>query len=320
MKLSIIIASFNTKNLTRSCLSSIYKYPPKGTFEIIVIDNASKDGSVQMIKKEFPKVKLIENNKNLGFAKANNLGVKIAKGEFILLLNSDTKVLKTSIDFLVDYLKDHPDVGVATSKLQKPDGSTQYYYHRRFPTFFSFVSSVLEHYFGLANPFAKKYFMLDSKLDRETKIEQAAGTVFATKKEVISKIGGLFDHKLPLFFNDSDFCKRVKDHSLKVILLPQASVIHLGGKSTDLLDPYVLREELFVSMLYYFRKHRQFLSYALSKISIIMLLPMIFLLTTFGIPKSYFEAPIDKKKSSLVKQAKIFLAVIIERRQISDFN
>jgi len=319
MKLSVIIASFNTKNLTESCLSSIYKYPPKGTFEIIVVDNASKDGSAQMIKTEFPKVKLIENNKNLGYAKANNMAVKIAKGEFILLLNSDTLVLKNSIDSLVNYLKNHPDAGVATSKLQKPNGSTQYYYHRQFPTFLSFVSSVLQHYFSLVSPIARKYFMLDSKLDRETEIDQAAGTAFATKKEVISKIGGLFDDKLPLFFNDSDFCKRVKNRSLKVILLPQASVVHLGGKSTDLLDPYILREELFVSMLYYFRKHRQYLSYLLAKSSLFFLLLFLLLLTITGILKSYFEVPIDKISSSLAKQTKIFLAVIIERRQVSKF-
>ena len=319
MKLSVIIASFNTETLTRGCLSSIYKYPPKGKFEIIVVDNASKDGSVQMIKEEFPKVKLIENNKNLGYAKANNEGVKIAKGEFILLLNSDTLVLKNSIDSLINYLKTHPDAGVVTSKLQKPDGSTQFYYHRRFPTFLSFVSSVLEHYLGLTNHFAKKYFMLDNNPDRETEIDQAAGTAFAIKKEVISKMGGLFDNKLPLFFNDSDFCRRAKNHSLKIVLLPQAPVIHLGGKSTGLLDPYILREELFVSMLYYFRKHRQYLSYFLAKSSLSLLLLLLLPLTIVGILKSYFEAPIDKKNSSLAKQTKILLAVIIERRQISKF-
>jgi len=312
--LSIIIPSFNTKDLTFRCLHSIFKYSPSFDFEIIVVDNDSKDQTAKVIKEKFPQVKLIANKKNLGYSKANNQGLSISQGEYILLLNSDVYIQKNAIAILIDYLKTHPRVGAASAKLINPDGSVQYYYHRRFPTFLFFAASFIEHYFKIQNPLSKSYFMLDEKFNRTIEIDQAAGTVLAFKKAIVKKIGGLFDEKLPLYFNDTDLCQRLKQNDLKVVVVPKAQVIHYRESSTKQLDPNMILEELFLSMIYYFHKHRQYISYILAKITLSLLLGLTIFATSTGLIKSYFKIPITNKKLSLINQKKMLTQIIWEKR------
>lgn len=320
MKLSIIILSFNTKKLTKKCLDSIFKYPPRFQFEVLVVDNASKDNSPEMIRNNFPHAKLIVNKENRGYAKANNQAAKVAKGKYFLLLNSDTKLQKGNLEKMISYLKSHPDAGAVTSKLINPDGTTQYYYHRKFPNFFYFVASVLEHYFKINTILARNYFMLDDKFEKETEIDQAAGTVLMISAKTTKEIHGLFDNRFPLFFNDTDLCLRIKKAGLKIILLPNVKVMHFRGKSTDLLDPFVVREELFISMLKYFRKHRMYLSYFLVKVTLIPLLISLTISTLLGLTESYLGAKAKNRVESIQKQFKILLSVILELPQISPFR
>ena len=320
MKLSIIILSFNTKKLTKKCLASIFKYPPRFQFEVLVVDNASKDDSPEMIRNNFPQVKLIINKKNLGYAKANNQAAKIAKGQYILLLNSDVEIKKGTIKSLINHLDTHSDVGATTAKLLNPDGSIQYYYHRRFPSFLSFNSSILEHYFKINTSLAKNYLMLDEKFDKEIEIEQAATTALAIRKDLLKNIGRLFDNHFPLFFNDTDLCLRINKAGFKIMLLPQAKIIHFRGRSTDLLDPYVLREELFLSMLYYFRKHKQILDYLLTKITLLIFLIFVLSVSSIGILKSYLGTAIKDRRVSLQKQTQIINSVIFEKPKVSIFK
>lgn len=320
MTLSIIIPSFNTRALTKNCLSSIFKFPPNFPFEVIVVDNASKDQSAEMINKSYPMVKVIANKENVGYAKANNQAAKVAKGKYLLLLNSDTILNSGILENMVNYLKTHSDVGAVTSKLVNPDGTTQYYYHRRFPTFFSFAASLLKNYFNISTKLAEDYFMLNEKFVKETDIEQAGGTVLMIPVTTIQKIHGLFDNRFPLFFNDTDLCLRIKKTGLKIILLPDVKVIHFRGKSTDLLDPFIIREELFVSMLKYFRKHKMYLSYFLAKVTLIPLLMSLAISTLLGLTESYLGAKAKNRVESLQKQFKILLSVILELPQISPFR
>ena len=220
---------------------------------------------------------------------------------------------------MIGYLETHPSVGAVTAKLLNPDSSTQYYYHRKFPNFFSFVASVLEHYLKINTPLANNFFMRNQKFEKETEIDQAAGTVLLLKKDIIKNIGGLFDEHFPLFFNDTDLCLRIKKAKFKLILLPHVKVIHYRGQSTNLLNPYVLREELFVSMLYYFKKHKQFFSYILAKISLLILLSLLLLATIAGFYKNYLGTPIKSKNQSLINQLKILKTIFFEKRQISPF-
>ncbi|MEW6188858.1 MAG: glycosyltransferase family 2 protein, partial [Actinomycetota bacterium] len=119
--LSIVIVNWNTRDLLRNCLQSIYQNPPKDDFEVFVVDNASTDGSPEMVEKELPQVKLIKNKENLGFSKANNLGIKSSGGDYILLLNSDTQVLRDSLPKMVEYMDTHPKVGILGPQLIKQD-------------------------------------------------------------------------------------------------------------------------------------------------------------------------------------------------------
>jgi len=131
--LSIIIVNWNTKDLLRNCLFSIYKERKSISLEIFVVDNASSDGSSEMVKREFPLVKLIRNKKNVGFARANNQAIKESKGKYILLLNTDTVILNGALDKMVKFMDTHSDVGVCGPKLLNEDGSLQAYYYA-FPT------------------------------------------------------------------------------------------------------------------------------------------------------------------------------------------
>src|SRR3989344_4963387 len=290
MTLSIIIPIYNTKNLTINCLKSIFDNPPKSTFELIVIDNASSDGTFETINKSFPKVILIKNRENVGYAKANNQGVKIAKGKHILLLNSDVQVKKGDIQDLVDFINSRKKVGAAAAKLINPNGTTQYYYHRRFPTFISFAASLLENYFKISTPIAKNYFMLKEKFDREIELEQAATSALIIKKA-----------------------------NLKITLSPNTKIVHLRNKSTDLLNPFIVREELFISMLYYFKKHRQIFSYLATKVSLVILLLVILALNLLNIFTSYFKIPRKKTANFIKNQLQIILSLIVEKRHISNF-
>ena len=136
MQVSIIIVSFNTCELLRNCLKSIYDKTKNLDFEIIVSDNGSKDGSIEMIKSEFPKVIVLENNANLGFGTANNRGLKVAKGEFIFYLNSDTLLQNNAVKIFYDYWKEHESESLGALGCNLDDGTGEINFsHGRFPFF-----------------------------------------------------------------------------------------------------------------------------------------------------------------------------------------
>ena len=295
--ISLIIVNWNTTKYTAGCLKSIYRNCSLN-YEIIVIDNNSTEDCTPL-KKRFPKIRLIQNKKNYGYAKANNQGVKLAKNELLIVLNPDTQIQKKTIEELVKFFKNRKGVGAVVPKLVNPNGSTQYYYHRRLPTLKNEVAAFIYNY----TPFKKfrwsrQLFLLDQNFEADIKIEQAAGVCILTTKSVLKKIGGLFDEKLPIFLNDVDFSYRLKKHKLEIFLVANSTVIHRRSSSTDKLDPYTLRQEVILSTLYYFRKNNGILSYMLVKTLLLIFLLLIIVLTFLGIVKSYLMTPIiDKKKS-----------------------
>ena len=131
MKLSIIVVSWNTRDILADCLESVYLYPPTDPFELILVDNASTDGSAEMVKSRFPQARLIESKENLGFAQGNNLAVPLCVGEYVLLLNPDTVVKPNALQDLIDFLDATPDAGGAGSRLLNPDESLQPSCHPR---------------------------------------------------------------------------------------------------------------------------------------------------------------------------------------------
>jgi GT2 family glycosyltransferase len=215
MDFSIIIVSYNTRELLKKCLSSI-----DGSYktEIIVVDNGSTDGSVETIKKLATrysfgnvKFKIILNKENMGFAKAVNQGIRKASGDYILLLNSDIIVKPKAIEKMLEFVKRHPEAGVIGGRLLNPDGSIQgscFYLPR------------------LTRPFAGKY----NPGDKPTEVEAVVGAVFLIPHQVLEKVG-FFDERYFMYFEDLDYCRRVKQAGFKIYYLPSAEFIHEHGAS-----------------------------------------------------------------------------------------
>lgn len=209
---SIIIVNWNQRDITLDCLRSLKKatYPK---IEIIVVDNGSTDGSVEAISKEFPEVIFIRNRENLGFAKPNNMGFKKAKGDFILLLNNDTKITPNLITKLVSVLESNHDIGVVQPKIYMMD----------FPGRNDLVGTYLTptgfvYYFGYWKKDAPKYL-------KRRNIFFAKGAAMMTKREVIKKVG-LFDNDFVTYFEEYDFCWRVWLAGYRVVYEPSAIVYH----------------------------------------------------------------------------------------------
>lgn len=235
LDLSIVIVSFNTKTLLKNCLNSIYKADaPVNGFEVVVVDNASIDGSVEMVGADFKQVKLIENSDNLGFAKANNVGVRECSGRFVLFLNSDTVINRFSLTKPCKYLKNHPSVGAVTIKLLLKNGEIDQDNHRGYPTpwasltFFSGLAKIFPRS-GLFN----QYHLGDKSYDHVHAIPVAAGSYLMMPTSLFRKLGG-WDEAYFFYGEDIDLCYRINQAGFKIIYYPKTSTLHLKGASSGL--------------------------------------------------------------------------------------
>lgn len=218
---SVIIVSYNTKKLTLRCIKSVLDEGSDLKKEIIVIDNASSDGTKGEIRKIKNRCLIIENDKNLGFAKACNLGIKSAKGKYILLLNSDTRVKKQTIKKLVDFANNNK-LGAVGPKLLNPDGTVQASVFRQ-PT----VKRAFRQYFLNDHKLLDKYAPGEKK---PVCVEVLVMAAFLISPEAKEKVG-LLNEKYFMYFEDLDYCKRILEKGLKIYYLPFAEVIHHHGAS-----------------------------------------------------------------------------------------
>lgn len=255
MKLSIIIISYNTKGLLADCINSIENCLKQLAYEILVVDNNSTDGSVELLKSQFPKVKLIENNYNAGFAKANNQGLLFCSGEYILLLNSDTLVLGDAIDKLVKFMNKHKEAAICGPRLLNSDKTLQLPCRRGFPRLINSIS----YFSGLSKVFPKSrvlgsYLMtyMDSSVDHE--VDALSGACLLVRRDVLNTIGGLLDEAYFMHFEDIDLCYRAKKSGYKVYYVHDAEVVHLKGQSSKLRSEGVTRN-FFDSAFVYFKKN-----------------------------------------------------------------
>jgi len=217
MDLSIVIVSFNTKKILKDCLESIFQNKFKGSLEIIVVDNNSLDDSSLMVEKEFKEVILIENKKNLGFAKAVNQGIKKSKGEFVLLLNSDIIVKQDALNLIYNFVKYKNDLGVVGGRLLNKEGSIQgSCYH--LPTLWRTIIK------------SESLLKYAPQGQEPTEVESVIGAVFLIPRGIINKIG-LLDERYFIYFEDLDYCRRIRNAGFKVFYLPKAEFIHLHGTS-----------------------------------------------------------------------------------------
>lgn len=262
-QLSVIIVTHNTETLIPSLMGSLFtslKHWGRKA-EVVVIDNASNDGTRTLIKKEFLKVKLIENKDNYGYAKANNQGIKIAKGVYILLLNSDIILNSDVLTKMISYLEKNPEAGVVTCKLILPDGNIDPACHRGFPT----PWASLTYFLGLENLFPKiplfsQYHLWFKSLDTIHEIDSPSGAFYLIRKKVIDSIG-LLDEKFFMYGEDLDWSYRIKKADWKIIFNPQAQITHLkkqsGLKSLDLKTRENTLKAFYQAMKIFYDKHYQ---------------------------------------------------------------
>jgi len=228
MKVSVVILSWNTKDLLEQCLKSI-----PFSMEIIVVDNGSTDNTLQLLDSlKWPNLKVIKNIANLGFAKGNNQGIKIATGDLIMLLNSDTVVQKGALEKLVEFYKQQNDKNLAFSPLLLNfDGTIQEHYYMRFPNLWQIFlyHHPLWRFFALKTPL-KRLILNQISNHQPKEVEQLPGAALMASKEVWQKVG-LLDEGYQFLYEDVDWCWRAKKMGVKLMVVPGAKIAHLGGGS-----------------------------------------------------------------------------------------
>lgn len=253
MDLSIIIINFNTREVLKNCLDSIGRYAPELDYEIVAVDNASTDGSVEMLRREFPGVRVIANADNRGFSKANNQGIAAAAGRHILLLNSDTLLFDRSLKNVFDYMEANSGVGVAGCKVLNKDKTLQFScgHDPNVLTELVFFTKTIIKDFWDPVTFWKfmKYWDHNSLKD----VDWLSGCFLWVRREVFER-AGLLDEDFFMYYEDSEFCRRVRRQTdYRVVYYPHAAIIHLGQMSAD-PEKFILVKNCFESAVKYFKK------------------------------------------------------------------
>ncbi len=232
LKLSVIIVNYNVKEFLLNSIASIKKAAENILHEIIVVDNASADGSIEALSKKFPDVKIIQNKENVGFGKANNQAIAEAKGEYVLLLNPDTLLKDNTITEMLKFMDERNDVGLATCKVLNPDGTLQLACRRSFPRpWVSFTKIIgLSKLFPHSKLFAK-YNLTYLDENKTYEVDAVSGSFMFLRKKVLDEVGG-FDPDFFMYGEDLDLCYRVKEKGWKVFYHPATEIIHYKGEST----------------------------------------------------------------------------------------
>ena len=274
---SIVIVSYNVKSLLSDCIISLQKYISV-PFEIIVVDNASADGTQESIKKDFPTVKLIENKSNIGFSAANNLGFNLAKAETIFILNPDTELKDNSFTILLDFIKNENDF-IAGPELLNTDGTHQIsYWH--YP---KVLQHVLELFFLTKFIDISKYKTINNKIN--TEVDFCSGAALLMKKTTLQKLNGLDEHLF--WMDDVDLCYRNKLNGGKTFYVPGCNITHHLGASGKKNYNIVISNQI-ISKLKYYDKHKQYFNFCIS-------LPVFLLQIATRIPIFLILSPVKKE-------------------------
>jgi GT2 family glycosyltransferase len=232
--LSITVVSYNTRELLRECLESVKNYNSKSSIEIIVVDNASHDGSPEMVKNEFPQVKLIANTENYGFAKANNQSWEFVKGKYWLLLNSDAVVRKGALDILVAFMDKHPQAGLATARVVSTDGSPQHC-AQRVPSIWKSLFEFSRIHKLLPKSMTGKFLLGNYwSYDKPIEVGWAWGTALIARGKAVEE-AGLLSEDFFMYGEDLEWCLRMKKHGWQIWFCNEAEVMHYGGQSSALV-------------------------------------------------------------------------------------
>lgn len=251
--LSICIVNWNSKEDLVSCLDSMAGVVSSEGYEVIVVDNASSDGSAELIPLNYGWVAFRANSENLGFAKASNQAIKASRGRYVLLLNPDTRVAPGSLEKLVLYADRTPDAGVIGCKVLNPDGSLQYSC-RRFPTILAGLqrNTPIGKLLG-DSKHVSDYLMKDWDHQTALDVDWVSGAALMIRRDVIERVG-LLDERFFMYCEDTDYCRRTWEAGLRVSYYPDAVVAHAIGRSSDQVHTRMLIE-FHKSMYSYYRKY-----------------------------------------------------------------
>ncbi len=225
MDITVVIVNWNTCSLLRNCLQSVYRTIRGMSCEVIVVDNASQDGSVAMLEQEFPMVIIIKNSENRGFGTANNQAFRTMQGRYALLLNTDTILTEKAVSELFFFMENHPQAAMAAGQLLKEDGTKQNSI-AAFPTLLTIFANMplLEYLLPGRYP-SKRYEYRDP-----VEIESGVGACLIVRKKAIDEIG-MFDERYFFFFEETDWARQMRSKGWKVYFVPSARIYHLQGKS-----------------------------------------------------------------------------------------
>ena len=251
--ISVVIVSWNTKKFLIECLESLVSQEESNSMEIIVVDNASSDGSPEAVSDQFPIAKLIKNKSNLGFARANNIGIEHSTGDYICLINSDIKVLSKCTKQLYDYMNNNPSIGIIGPKIVNSNLFLQCSC-RHFPSLWNNFCSA----FGLNRIFPNSKIcsgeqMIYFKHDRIERVDVIAGCFMMVRRKALEQVGYL-DEQFFIYSEDIDWCKRFRDAGWEAIFFPDARAIHYGGASSS-NAPIRFSVEQEKALLQYWAKH-----------------------------------------------------------------
>ncbi|MEN6426528.1 MAG: glycosyltransferase family 2 protein [Phycisphaerales bacterium] len=251
---TIVIVSWNTREILRDCLRSVYENAGPADFDIIVVDNASTDGSVEMVRAEFAQVQLIANSDNRGFASANNQGIAVATGRYVLLLNSDTIVLDGAIAKTVAFADTHPDAAVVGCRVLNPDRTLQASCFL-FPSILNMLLSATYLYrlFPRSRFFGRERMTWWDKRDARA-VDVISGCFMLVRREAIEQVGPM-DEGYFMYAEETDWCYRFQRAGWSNMYTPDGQIIHLGGQSTARVSA-PMTVQLRLSILRFIRKHR----------------------------------------------------------------
>lgn len=285
--LSIIIVNWNTKEYLLRCLRSLFQLKERESCEVIVVDNGSQDGSAKEVKRAFPNIDLIVivNEQNFGFAKATNQGIKYSSGRYVLLLNPDTEVKEGSIGRLVDFMKNHPHAGVSGAQLLNEDGSRQ----NSIANFPSLATELLNKSL-LRRLFPEKFPGKEKDYPGPIEVDSVIGACMLVRRQAMEEVG-ILDEDYFLFFEETDWCYRMKNAGWKVYHVPQAKIVHFQGRGAESRKKEA-KVEYYASRYQFFKKNRGRLQWFLLLIGLMAKLKiellsmfMVCLLTLFRMKK-----------------------------------
>lgn len=252
--LSIIIVNYNSKELLKNCVDSIYAQSMNIPFDVWIVDNNSSDDSLKAVETNYPQVNIIKNKENLGFAYANNQAILKTRADYILLLNPDTVVTDNALEKMVKFMKNNPDVGIAGCRILNEDGSLQLACRRSIPTpkvaFFRLT--------GLSKLFPKSKTMAQYNLtyldpDETHEVDAVSGSFLMIRKSVIDDIG-MLDERFFMYGEELDWCLRAKQNGWKVIYYPRAQITHYKGQCSK-SNSRKAAFEFYRSMYLFHKKH-----------------------------------------------------------------